>query len=64
MGRGASEELWTTGSTGLSTQLSLESHPKAPRPFAECLLAALKDIAHGLANIGVFESTSDITYWR
>jgi hypothetical protein len=40
--------------------LSLEPHPKAPRTFAECVLATLKDIAHLFANIRVFQATSDI----
>ena len=40
--------------------LSFEPHPKAPRTFAECLLATLEDIAHRFANIGVFQATSNI----
>lgn len=44
--------------------LSLEPDPKAPRTFAECVLATLEDTAHFFANILVFQATSDIGDWR
>jgi hypothetical protein len=53
-----------TGSVESIAVLTLEANPKAPRTFAERLLAALKDIAHRFANIGVFQATSDIINWR
>ena len=48
----------------LSAPLSMEPHPKAPRTFAECVLATLENIAHRFADIGVFQATSDIANWR
>jgi hypothetical protein len=40
--------------------LPLEPHSKAPRTFAECILATLENIAHLLPNIRVFQATSVI----
>jgi hypothetical protein len=44
--------------------LSLESHPQAPRSFAESVLTALQDVTDGFSNHDILEAPGDITdHW-
>jgi hypothetical protein len=40
--------------------LSLKPHAESPRAFAKCILSSFQNIAHRFANIGVFQTASDI----